>query len=79
MSAFQKCCRDFSRRCLKFMKNLEKRVVCSGNVKILHSYLNKKLKATHAVNMLVDSDGGAVTDDAAKAGLFASFFSSVFR
>ena len=61
------------------MKNLEKRVVFAGNVKVLYSYFNKKLKATHAVNVLVDSDGEAVMDDAAKARLFASFFSSVFR
>ena len=45
----------------------------------MYSYLNEKLKGTHAVNVLVDSDGEALTNDAANARLFASFFSSVFR
>ena len=78
MASFQKCSRDFAKQCLKFAKNYEKRVLCSGNDKFFYSFVNRRIKTRHAIDALLNPEGDLITNEAAKADIFANFFASSF-
>ena len=78
VGCFQKCSRDFAKQCRKFAKNYEKRVLCSGNDKVFYSFVNSRIKSRHVIDALFNSEGVLITDDVAKADVFANSFASSF-
>ena len=77
-STFKKCSKQFRSKCIKFLRNIEQKIVSAPRPGVFFSYVNRRLKSKLNVGCLHDSDGNVLTIVSSKCEKFVQYFKSAF-